>query len=205
MRVVAPDGSCEVGFEYDGQPNGMKFLTDGRLLVADHHKGMVLCDPKTAKSEPWFDRYLLEPFLGCNDLTIAKNGDIWFTDQGQSGWHNPNGRLFRVRAGSDRLELMLDGIPSPHQSSTCVNIGAPLAGSSGATCSMNWQDNNGGTSEDHDIPTLGCSCSVWNQDGMKWGQIDGLTSYNGVSHLGNPGTWGHSAQTSDGCIHVYLR
>ena len=71
MFKIAPDGSCEVGFEYDGQPNGMKFLTDGRLLVADHHKGMVLCDPKTGKSEPWFDRYLLEPFLGCNDLTIA--------------------------------------------------------------------------------------------------------------------------------------
>jgi gluconolactonase len=100
--------------EYDGQPNGMKFLTDGRLLVADHHKGMVICDPATGKVEPWYERYLLEPFLGCNDLTIARNGDIWFTDQGQSGWHNPNGRLFRVRAGSKRLELMLDGIPSPN-------------------------------------------------------------------------------------------
>ncbi|WP_285021575.1 SMP-30/gluconolactonase/LRE family protein [Novosphingobium sp. fls2-241-R2A-195] len=111
---ISPDGECEVGFEYDGQPNGMKFLSDGRLLVADHHKGMVICDPASGKAETWFDRYLLEPFLGCNDLTIAKNGDIWFTDQGQSGWQNPNGRLFRVRAGTGRLELMLDGIPSPN-------------------------------------------------------------------------------------------
>lgn len=111
---ISPDGECEVGFEYDGQPNGMKFLNDGRLLVADHHKGMVICDPASGKAETWFDRYLLEPFLGCNDLTIAKNGDIWFTDQGQSGWQNPNGRLFRVRAGTGRLELMLDGIPSPN-------------------------------------------------------------------------------------------
>ncbi|MFD1961789.1 SMP-30/gluconolactonase/LRE family protein [Novosphingobium panipatense] len=109
-----PDGVCEVGFEYDGQPNGMKFLADGRLLVADHHKGMVVCDPATGTSHPWMERYLLEPFLGCNDVTVASNGDIWFTDQGQSGWHNPNGRLFRVRAGTDRLELMLDNIPSPN-------------------------------------------------------------------------------------------
>ena len=111
---IAPDGSCEIGFEYDGQPNGMKFLADGRLLVADHHRGMVICDPASGLSHTWFDRYLLEPFLGCNDLTIARNGDVWFTDQGQSGWHNPNGRLFRVRAGSHRLELMLDRIPSPN-------------------------------------------------------------------------------------------
>ncbi|TCM15405.1 gluconolactonase [Novosphingobium sp. PhB165] len=111
---IAPDGTCELGFEYDGQPNGMKFLADGRLLVADHHKGMVICDPATGKVETWFDRYLLEPFLGCNDLTIASNGDIYFTDQGQSGWQNPNGRLFRVRAGTDRLELLLSGIPSPN-------------------------------------------------------------------------------------------
>lgn len=111
---ISPNGECELGFEYDGQPNGMKFLSDGRLLVADHHKGMVICDLETGKAEPWFERYLLEPFLGCNDLTITRNGDIWFTDQGQSGWHNPNGRLFRVRAGSDQLELMLDKIPSPN-------------------------------------------------------------------------------------------
>lgn len=111
---ISPQGECEIGFEYDGQPNGMKFLPDGRLLVADHHKGMVICDPATGKTETWFDRYLLEPFLGCNDLTIARNGDVWFTDQGQSGWQNPNGRLFRVRAATGRLELMLDGIPSPN-------------------------------------------------------------------------------------------
>jgi gluconolactonase len=111
---IAPDGSCELAFEYHGQPNGMKFLDDGRLLVADHHLGMVICDPATGKAEPWIDRYLLEPFLGCNDLTIARNGDIYFTDQGQSGWHNPNGRLFRVRAGTGEPELLLGGIPSPN-------------------------------------------------------------------------------------------
>jgi gluconolactonase len=111
---ISPNGDCEIGFEYDGQPNGMKFLTDGRILVADHHKGMVICDPATGQYDTWFERYLLEPFLGCNDLTIARNGDIYFTDQGQSGWHNPNGRLFRVRAGTTKLELLLDGIPSPN-------------------------------------------------------------------------------------------
>jgi len=111
---IAPDGTVELGGEYDGQPNGMKFLADGRLLIADHARGMMIFDPATGAAEPWFERYRLEPFKGCNDLTVAKNGDVYFTDQGQSGWQSPTGRLFRVRAGSDRLELLLDNIPSPN-------------------------------------------------------------------------------------------
>lgn len=111
---ISPRGEVELGGEYDGQPNGMKFLTDGRLLIADHKRGMMLFDPATGEARPWFERYRLEPFKGCNDLTVARNGDIYFTDQGQSGWQSPTGRLFRVRAGSDRLELLLDGIPSPN-------------------------------------------------------------------------------------------
>ncbi len=111
---IAPDGTVTLGGEYDGQPNGMKFLSDGRLLIADHARGMMIFDPQTGNAEPWVERYQLEPFKGCNDLTVAKNGDVYFTDQGQSGWQSPTGRLFRVRAGSDELELVLDNIPSPN-------------------------------------------------------------------------------------------
>lgn len=111
---IAPDGEVSLGGEFDGQPNGMKFLSDGRALIADHKRGMLLFDPATGKAEPWFERFQLEPFKGCNDLTFAKNGDIYFTDQGQTGWQDPTGRLFRVRAGTGRLELLLDNIPSPN-------------------------------------------------------------------------------------------
>ena len=103
------------------------------------------------------------------------------------------------------MQTLFDGNPAnANPSGTCTNIGAPISGSSGASCSMNIQGNNGGTSETHDIPTLGCSCAVWGSDGMKWGQIDSLTNYNGVTHVGRGG-WDHSAQTSNGCIHVYVR
>lgn len=111
---IDPAGDVTLGGEYDGYPNGMKVLADGRLLIACHKRGMILLDPATGKSEPWFERFQLEPFKGCNDLTIASNGDIYFTDQGQSGWQSPSGRLFRVRAGSGELELLLDHIPSPN-------------------------------------------------------------------------------------------
>jgi len=111
---IALDGAVELGGEYDGQPNGMKFLADGRLLIADHARGMVIFDPASGRTENWLTGYQLEPFRGCNDLTVARNGDIYFTDQGQSSWAQPNGRLFRVRAGSDEPELLLGNIPSPN-------------------------------------------------------------------------------------------
>ncbi|MCX7863482.1 MAG: SMP-30/gluconolactonase/LRE family protein [Novosphingobium sp.] len=114
LFTISPDGAVALGGAYDGWPTGMKFLADGRLLIACHKRGMIVFDPATGKARPWFERYQLEPFKGCNDITIATNGDLYFTDQGQSGWQSPTGRLFRVRRGSGRLELLLDNIPSPN-------------------------------------------------------------------------------------------
>jgi gluconolactonase len=54
-----------------------------------------------------------EGFKGLNDLTIAGNGDIYFTDQGQTGMQDPTGRVFRL-TGDGRLERLLDTCPSPN-------------------------------------------------------------------------------------------
>ncbi len=107
-----------------------------------------------------------------------------------------------ITSGVNHAQLLLDG--STSNINSCQSLGAPLGGSSGSSCSMTIEHNNGG-SETHDIPTLGCSCAVWGSDGMKWGQIDSLSNYNGVSHLGSSNSWSHSPQTSDGCILVYVR
>lgn len=111
---ISPSGEVTLGAEYDGQPNGLKFLKDGRGLIADHHHGLMLLDPIRGKVEPYITRHLLEPFKGCNDLTVAQNGDVYFTDMGQTGLHDPTGRLFRLRADNGRLECLLDNIPSPN-------------------------------------------------------------------------------------------
>jgi gluconolactonase len=70
-------------------------------------------DPATGAVEPYLTRHLLEPFHGCNDLTVASNGDLYFTDQGMSGLHAPYGRVYRLTVAG-RLELVLDNIPSPN-------------------------------------------------------------------------------------------
>lgn len=110
---IDPQGNVEVGAEYDGYPNGIKFLKDGRGVIACHKRGMMQFDPKTGEVTPLVERHMMEPFKGCNDLCVASNGDIYFTDQGQSGLHLPNGRLYRLTP-EGQLHVVLDHIPSPN-------------------------------------------------------------------------------------------
>jgi gluconolactonase len=44
---------------------------------------------------------------------FASNGDLYFTDQGLTGLHDPTGRVFRVRA-SGEIDCLLDNVPSPN-------------------------------------------------------------------------------------------
>ena len=54
-----------------------------------------------------------ESFRGCNDLHLASNGDIYFTDQGQTGLHDPSGRVYRLTKGG-RLDCLLETGISPN-------------------------------------------------------------------------------------------
>ena len=47
-----------------------------------------------------------ERFKGPNDLVFARNGDLYFTDQGQTGPHDPMGRVYRLRPAG-RLNCLL--------------------------------------------------------------------------------------------------
>jgi gluconolactonase len=110
---IDPQGGVELAAEYDGEPNGLKFHPDGRAFIADYRRGIMVLDPRTGRVEPYLERARLERFKGCNDLFFASNGDLYFTDQGQTGLHDASGRLFRLRA-SGQLDLVLQGIPSPN-------------------------------------------------------------------------------------------
>jgi gluconolactonase len=110
---VTPGGDVTCELEYDGQPNGIAFHKDGRAFVADAQHGVMVFDPKTGKIEPYLDRILLQPFKGLNDLTFANNGDLYFTDQGQTGQHDPTGRVYRIRADG-KIECLINNVPSPN-------------------------------------------------------------------------------------------
>ena len=48
-----------------------------------------------------------------NDLFFAANGDLFFTDQGQTGLQDPTGRVYRLEAAG-RLTCLIDTVPSPN-------------------------------------------------------------------------------------------
>jgi len=110
---IAPDKTWSLAVEYEGWPNGLKIGKDGRVLVADYMHGIMLLDVKAGGMRPLLTARNSESFRGCNDLHIAGNGDIYFTDQGQTGLHDATGRVYRLsRAG--RLDCLIDTGVSPN-------------------------------------------------------------------------------------------
>ncbi len=114
-RIFAITGpnQWEVVCEYEGWPNGLKVQANGRLLVADHRRGLVEIDPGTGAVTPLLTHRHSQSFLGLNDLQITADGTVWFTDQGQTGLHDASGKVYRWSARQD-LQCVLDHLPSPN-------------------------------------------------------------------------------------------
>lgn len=110
---IDPQGAWTLVAEYDGEPNGMKFLDAGTLLIADYKNGLMCVDVATGCVTPYLERRNSERFKGVNDLVFDSAGNLYFTDQGQSGLHDPSGRLYRLRPNG-QLDLLLANVPSPN-------------------------------------------------------------------------------------------
>ena len=106
-------GEWSLVAEYDGEPNGMKFLDERTLLITDYKNGLMRLDVRSGELAPHLQRRNSERFKGVNDLVFDAAGNVYFTDQGQSGLHDPSGRLYRL-ARDGRLDLLIDDIPSPN-------------------------------------------------------------------------------------------
>ncbi|NML47522.1 SMP-30/gluconolactonase/LRE family protein [Ramlibacter sp. G-1-2-2] len=110
---ITPQGAWSLVGEWDGEPNGMKFLSAGELLVTDYKNGLVVLDMASGQVRPFLERRNSERFKGVNDLVFDTRGNLFFTDQGQTGLHDPTGRVYRL--GPDgRLDMLLANVPSPN-------------------------------------------------------------------------------------------
>jgi gluconolactonase len=111
---ITPDGSeWTLAYEWDAWPNGAAIHRDGRVFIADYKRGIFTYTPSTGKLEPVAETYRSESFKGCNDVTFSRAGDLYFTDQGQTGWHDPSGRIMLLGANGTP-EAIAGGIPSPN-------------------------------------------------------------------------------------------
>jgi gluconolactonase len=110
---IDPQGEWEQVATWAGEPNGMKFLNERELLVTDYRNGLMVCHIASGDVRPYLERRNSERFKGVNDLIFDSRGNLYFTDQGQTGLHDPTGRLYRLRTDG-RLELLLANVPSPN-------------------------------------------------------------------------------------------
>jgi gluconolactonase len=110
---IDPAGDWELVVQYEGEPNGMKFASEGEIVIADYRNGLMALDVERGTVREYLGRRNTERFKGVNDLVFDAGGALYFTDQGQTGLHDPSGRVYRLDANG-RLDLLLSNVPSPN-------------------------------------------------------------------------------------------
>ena len=113
ILTVSPEGTWDLLCRYDGWPNGMRWR-DGGLTIADYRRGILRLEQGAAAPVRLLSRHRSESFKGCNDLWFAGDGTLFFTDQGQTGLHDPTGRVYRLDPGADHPEALILNGPSPN-------------------------------------------------------------------------------------------
>ena len=111
---ISPDGQWTLITEYDGWPNGLKLHKDGRIFITDYKRGIMQLDPNSGAVTPVLTNRRSESFRGTNDLVFDSNGIMYFTDQGQTGMHDPTGRVYRYNLETQALDLLITNAPSPN-------------------------------------------------------------------------------------------
>lgn len=96
-----------------GWPNGLAIHRDGTVWIADYRRGILRLDPVAGGITMVLGHRNSESLKGVNDLTFDADGNCYFTDQGQTGLHDPTGRVHRLCIDG-RLDTLLANVPSPN-------------------------------------------------------------------------------------------
>lgn len=119
MRWDESFQTAEVFVTTAGRPLGLHFDAAGNLLVADSYKGLLRISTK-GEIEVLATEHGGLPFRFTNDVEVAADGTIYFTDAshkfGQLEFvedlmeHGGHGRLLAYHPASRTTELLLDGL-----------------------------------------------------------------------------------------------
>tara|TARA_B100001248_G_scaffold170573_1_gene129258 strand:- start:13 stop:1233 length:1221 start_codon:yes stop_codon:yes gene_type:complete len=116
--VLSRDGSNPYDFvNTGGRPLGLKFNPQGDLIVADAYSGLLSIN-MDGEITVLSTEYEGVPFLLTDDLDIASDGMIYFSDASSvynlenSGddWNQANGRLLSYNPITEQTSLLLDGL-----------------------------------------------------------------------------------------------
>jgi len=102
-----------------GRPLGIELGPDGRLVVCDATRGVLLVDPRSGAVEQRLAEVDGRPMRFCNNAAIASDGTVWFSDSSTrfsvDQWkddlilHTRTGRLLRLDP-SGEVTVVLDGL-----------------------------------------------------------------------------------------------
>lgn len=94
--------------------NGLAFGPDNQLYACEFEHGMIIRFDSAGKSEIVMNGYAGERFIRPNDIAFDRWGNCYFTDSGHYRAENPDGRIFRLAAGSDRATIAADRLAFPN-------------------------------------------------------------------------------------------
>lgn len=117
---VRPDGRrIEIVADTGGRPLGIEVRDDGRLVVCDARRGLLLVDMATARVDVLVDAVEGRPLRFTNNAAVHPDGSVLFTDSSRRFGidhfkadlleHSATGRLLRWTDGGG-VEVLLDGL-----------------------------------------------------------------------------------------------
>jgi sugar lactone lactonase YvrE len=126
LRFDQNGNNIEVFADAGGRPLGLEFDADGNLLVANAYLGLQRVTPD-GNVEVLTDSVAGQPIEYADDVAVAKNGMIYFSDAsskfGPGAWggslaasvldvmeHGGHGRVLRFDTATGETTVMLDGL-----------------------------------------------------------------------------------------------
>ena len=115
---LSPTGVTTVA-DTGGRPLGVELAGDGRLIVADAHRGLLRIDPADGTVETLVDKVDGDRMRLCDNAAVGPDGSIYFSDSsrrfGLDHWqadlleHSGTGRLL-CRTPQGTVEVLADGL-----------------------------------------------------------------------------------------------
>ena len=116
--ILNRDGSNPQDYaQTGGRPLGLKFDSQGNLIVADAFQGLLSIDT-AGQISVLSTGYGGMPFMLTDDLDIGSDGTIYFSDASSvnnlgnhtNDWGEPNGRLLSFNPNTNTTSLLLDSL-----------------------------------------------------------------------------------------------
>jgi sugar lactone lactonase YvrE len=118
-RVGADGRRIDAVADTGGRPLGIELFPDGRLLICDARRGVLLVDPATGAVDTLVTEVGGVPMKFCNNAAVADDGTVYFSDSSTvhpiAEWKaemvevTRTGRLLR-RGPDGSVDVLLDGL-----------------------------------------------------------------------------------------------